>query len=275
MADDVNYLQNLTMMLKNKNIVIIGGTTGIGLSAAKAFLINGANVVVVGRNPESVAEAKTLLGSSAEVFSSDAVDPFTAIKAINSCSKKFGGFDGLYHVAGGSGRRMGDGPLHELTLEGWNKTIELNLTSLMLSSQAAVKKFLEMKKPGTILNMGSVLGYSPSPGFFSTHAYAAAKSAVIGFSKSVAAYYAKDNIRVNVIAPGLVETPMAQRAAKDEEIREFIKTKQPLDGGRISRPEDLDGLAIYFMSEQSKFTTGQVVAVDGGWSVSEGQSPNP
>ena len=132
-----------------------------------------------------------------------------------------------------------------------------------------------MKKPGTILNMGSVLGYSPSPGFFSTHAYAAAKSAVIGFSKSVAAYYAKDNIRVNVIAPGLVETPMAQRAAKDEEIREFIKTKQPLDGGRISRPEDLDGLPIYFMSEQSKFTTGQVVAVDGGWSVSEGQSPNP
>src|SRR5205085_420848 len=146
------------------------------------------------------------------------------------------GFDGLYHVAGGSGRRMGDGPLHELTLEGWNKTIELNLTSLMLSSQAAVKKFLEMKKPGTILNMGSVLGYSPSPVFFSTHAYTAAKSAIIGFTKSIAAYYAKDNIRVNVIAPAVVETPMAQRAANDDEILSFIKTKQPLDGGRIGKP---------------------------------------
>src|SRR5436190_23805265 len=158
------------MMLKNKNIVIIGGTTGIGLSAAKAFLINGANVVVVGRNPESVAEAKSLLGSSAEVFSSDAVDPFTAIKAINSCSKRFGGFDGLYHVAGGSGRKLGDGPLHELTLEGWNKTIELNLTSLMLSNQSAVKTFTRLKQGGTILNMSSVLGFSPSPKHFATHA---------------------------------------------------------------------------------------------------------
>jgi NAD(P)-dependent dehydrogenase (short-subunit alcohol dehydrogenase family) len=262
------------IMLENKNMVIIGGTTGIGLSAAKAFVANGANVVVVGRNSESVAAAKTLLGSNAEAISSDATNSATATVAVNRCIKKFGGFDGLYHVAGGSGRRMGDGPLHELTLEGWNKTMELNLTSLMLSNQAAVKKFLELKKGGTILNMGSVLGYSPSPNFFSTHAYAAAKSAIIGFSKSIAAYYAKDNIRVNVIAPGLVETPMAQRASKDEEIKEFIKTKQPLDGGRISQPADLDGLALYFMSEQSKFTTGQVVAVDGGWSVSEGQNPN-
>ena len=258
-------------MLKNKNIVIIGGTTGIGLSAAKAFVANGANVVVVGRNEESVAEQKKILSTNAEVISADAANAETAINAINRCIKKFGSFDGLYHIAGGSGRKMGDGPLHELTLEGWNKTMELNLTSLMLSNQAAVKKFLELKKGGTILNMGSVLGYSPSPQFFSTHAYAAAKSAVIGFSKSVAAYYAKDNIRVNVIAPSLVETPMAVRAAKDEEILTFIKTKQPLDGGRIGQPEDLDGLALYFMSDQSKFTTGQVVAVDGGWSLSEGQ----
>lgn len=259
------------MMLGNKNIVIIGGTTGIGFSAAKAFISNGANVVVVGRNEESVAGAKKLLGGNAEAISSDASHPQTAINAIDTCINKFGGFDGLYHVAGGSGRKMGDGPLDTLTLEGWNKTLELNLTSLMLSNQAAVKKFLELRKGGTILNMGSVLGYSPSPGFFSTHAYAAAKSAIIGFTKSVAAYYAKDNIRVNVIAPAVVETPMAQRAASDNEILFFIKTKQPLDGGRIGQPEDLDGLALYFMSDQSRFTTGQVISVDGGWSISEGQ----
>ena len=119
--------------------------------------------------------------------------------------------------------------------------------------------------------MGSVLGFSPAPEYFSTHAYAAAKSAVIGFSKSVAAYYAKYNIRVNVIAPALVETPMASRAANDDSILSYIKLKQPLDGGRIGRPEDLDGLAVYFMSKYSKFTTGQVVAVDGGWSISEGK----
>ena len=119
--------------------------------------------------------------------------------------------------------------------------------------------------------MGSVLVYSPSPQFFSTHAYAATKSAIIGFTKSIAAYYAKNNIRINIIAPALVETPMAQRAANDEIILSFIKTKQPLDGGRIGKPEDLDGIAVYFMSDQSVFTTGQVIAVDGGWSVSEGQ----
>jgi NAD(P)-dependent dehydrogenase (short-subunit alcohol dehydrogenase family) len=258
-------------ILKGKNIVIIGGTTGIGLSAAKCFVSNGAKVVVVGRNLENVAAAKNVIGDSLEAIRGDATDPETAINAIEVCVKKFGDFDGLYHVAGGSGRRMGDGPLHELTLDGWNKTLELNLTSLMLSNQAAVKKFLTMNKAGTILNMGSVLGYSPSPVYFSTHAYAAAKSAIIGFSKSVAAYYAKNNIRVNVIAPALVETPMAQRAANDEIILDFISTKQPLDGGRIGRPEDLDGLALYFMSEQSLFTTGQVVAVDGGWAISEGQ----
>lgn len=261
-------------LLAGKNIVIIGGTTGLGLSAAKAFVENGAKVLVVGRNKESVEAAQKELGKNGLANAGDASKNGTAVDAIDQCIKKFGGFDGLYHVAGGSGRKFGDGPLHELTLDGWNATLELNLTSLMLSNQAAVKKFLELKKPGTILNMGSVLGYSPSPKYFTTHAYAAAKSAIIGFSKSIAAYYAKTDIRINVIAPALVETPMAQRAANDEEILSFIKTKQPLDGGRIGQPEDLDGMAVYFMSDQSKFTTGQVISVDGGWAITEGQWNN-
>jgi NAD(P)-dependent dehydrogenase (short-subunit alcohol dehydrogenase family) len=257
--------------LVHKNLVVIGGTTGLGLSAAKAFVENGAKVVVVGRNEESAKTAKKLLGANAVAVTGDAVEPLTAIRAIETCIRQFGSFSGLYHVAGGSGRKMGDGPLHELTLEGWNKTLELNLTSLMLSNRAAVRQFLEQGIGGTILNMGSVLGFSPSPRYFATHAYAAAKSAVTGFTKSIAAYYAKNNIRVNVLAPALVETPMARRAAEDDKILEFIRTKQPLDGGRIGRPSDLDGLAVYFMSDLSKFTTGQVVAVDGGWTVTEGQ----
>jgi NAD(P)-dependent dehydrogenase (short-subunit alcohol dehydrogenase family) len=130
---------------------------------------------------------------------------------------------------------------------------------------------LQHEQGGVILNMGSVLGFSPSPRYFATHAYAAAKSAVIGFSKSLAAYYAKDNIRVNVLAPGLVETPMAQRAAKDDQIQKFIRTKQPLDGGRIGRPQDLDGAVSFLLSDQSTFITGQVLTVDGGWCLSEGQ----
>jgi NAD(P)-dependent dehydrogenase (short-subunit alcohol dehydrogenase family) len=260
-------------VLAGKKIVIIGGTTGMGLSAAKVFVEEGARVIAVGRNSDSVQAASLVLKDKGRILQGDATNEQTASEAIELCIRSFGGFDGLYHVAGGSGRKFGDGPLHELSLEGWNKTFELNLTSLMLSNRAAVRQFLQQKTAGTILNMGSVLGFSPSPQFFTTHAYAATKAAIIGFSKSIAAYYAKDNIRVNVIAPALVETPMAQRAANDDEILSFIKTKQPLDGGRIGKPEDLDGLALYFMSDQSRFTTGQLIAVDGGWAISEGQIP--
>ncbi|MEX2235060.1 MAG: SDR family oxidoreductase [Cyclobacteriaceae bacterium] len=258
------------LWLKDKSIVIIGGTTGIGLSAAEAFLRQGANVVAIGRSPDSVEKASRRL-KKALVETGDASEAGTADNAIKDCIRQFGGFDGLYHVAGGSGRKFGDGPLHELTREGWEYTLSLNLTSLMLSNQAAVRSFMERKKHGSILNMGSVLGYSPSPKYFVTHAYAAAKSAAIGFTKSIASFYAAHNIRINLLAPALVETPMAQRAANDENIISFVKTKQPLDGGRIGSPADLDGAAVYFMSDYSQFTTGQILSVDGGWSISEGQ----
>ena len=260
----------MELWLKDKCIVVVGGTTGIGLSAAEAFIRQGANVVAIGRSPESAEKASAQL-KKALVLTGDASQEGTVSRAIENCLEQFGGFDGLYHVAGGSGRKFGDGALHEIKREGWDKTLSLNLTSLMLSNQAAVQTFMARKTPGTILNMGSVLGYSPSPKYFVTHAYAAAKAAAIGFTRSVASYYAAYNIRINLIAPGLVETPMSQRASNDEKILSFIKTKQPLDGGRIGSASDLDGAAIYFMSDHSRFTTGQVLAVDGGWSISEGQ----
>ena len=136
--------------LTNKKIVIIGGTTGLGLSAAKAFIENGAKVVVVGRSLENCQKAVADLGKNAKAFQGDASLENTAKDAIEICISTFGDFDGLYHVAGGSGRKMGDGPLHDITLEGWNYTFELNLTSMFLSNQAAVRKFLELKKAGTI-----------------------------------------------------------------------------------------------------------------------------
>ena len=260
-------------MLRNKNIVIIGGTTGLGLSAAQAFLQQGARVVAVGPDPATNQQAQEALGASAVVLGGDATRENTAVQAIDQCRSTWGSLDGLYHEAGGSGRRMGDGPLHEMSLEGWQQTLDLNLTSVMLSNRAAIRAFLEAGLGGTILNMGSVLGFSPAPHYFATQAYATAKAAIIGFSRSAAAYYAKDNIRINVVAPGLVETPMAQRAARDAAIMEYIHTKQPLAGGRIGRPEDLNQAACYFMSAHSGFITGQVLAIDGGWSVSEGQLP--
>lgn len=260
--------------LAGKRIAIIGGTAGLGLSAAKAFVAAGACVVAVGLKPETVASAQRELGDAALVLQGDATQPETAVAAVARAVAACGGLDGLYHVAGGSGRRWGDGPLHELTDAGWDATLNLNLTSMFYSNRAAVRQFLAQGSGGSVLNMSSVLGYSPSPKFFATHAYATAKAAIIGLTKTSAAHYAPHNIRFNVLAPALVETPMAQRAANDPTILAFIKTKQPLDGSRIGQPSDLDAAAVYFLSDASKFTTGQVLAVDGGWSVSEGQIPD-
>jgi NAD(P)-dependent dehydrogenase (short-subunit alcohol dehydrogenase family) len=259
--------------LQNKALVVVGGTSGIGFSAARAFLAAGARVVIMGRDEEKVAAAEKELGRNVIGFAANATDPKAAAAAIQVAVGNFHRFDGLYHVAGGSGRRHGDGPLHELTEEGWRYTIDENLTSMVYSNRAALQEFLKRQTGGSILNMGSVLSFSPSPHFFATHAYAAAKAAIIGLSQSAAAYYASARIRVNVLAPALVATPMSQRAQEDATILGFIASKQPLDGGRIGHPSDLDGAAVYFLSDDSKFATGQVLAVDGGWSVSEGQIP--
>lgn len=257
--------------LTNKIIVVVGGTTGLGLSAARAFRAGGARLVLVGRSEESLQAALAEFGDAAAGIAADATRSDTAPAAIDLAVRRFGGFHGLYHVAGGSGRRMGDGPLHDLTDDGWRYTLDLNLTSLFMSNRAAVRQFLRQGTGGSVLNMGSVLGWSPSPEFFTTHAYAATKSAILGLTRSCAAYYAKQNIRFNVLAPALVETPMARRASQDEKILSFIRHKQPLDGGRIGRPDDLDAAAVYFLSDASRYVTGQVLAVDGGWTVSEGR----
>ncbi len=257
--------------LSGKVIVIIGGTTGLGLSAAKACVDEGAKIVVVGRDLQHSADAQAVLGEHAHVMSADAMQEKTASLVIEEAVTRFGSFDGLYHVAGGSGRRFGDGPLHELTVEGWSKTLHWNLDSVMYSNRAAVQYFLREKKKGVILNMSSVLAHSPSPKYFATHAYAAAKSAVVGFSKSIASYYAPHDIRINVIAPALVETPMSQRALHNEEILSFTRSKQPLDGGRVGIPADLDGAVVFLLSDHASFITGQTISVDGGWSVTEGQ----
>ncbi len=262
------------LALAERSVVVIGGTSGLGLSAAKACVCVGANVVVVGRSADSAKQAQDILGAAAQVHLGDATDGSTASDAISLALDAFGRFDALYHVAGGSGRQFGDGPLHEVTDEGVNQTLQLNLASMILSNRAAVRAFLEHQTRGVILNMGSVLGDSPSPHYFATHVYAAAKAAVPGFTKSCAAYYARHNIRFNAIAPALVDTNMARRAVEDQEIREFIRTKQPLEGGRIGKPEDLDDAVVYLLSDASRYVTGQVLTVDGGWSVSDGQLPN-
>jgi NAD(P)-dependent dehydrogenase (short-subunit alcohol dehydrogenase family) len=263
--------------LDAKVIVVVGGTTGLGLSGAAACVDAGGHVVVVGRNADHAAAAVERLGDKARAVIGDATESETARRAVRLAVESFGRLDGLYHVAGGSGRKHGDGPLDAITDEGWDYTLRLNLSSLFYSNRAAIEQFLGQKTPGAILNMGSVLGFSPAPKYFATHAYAAAKAAIEGLSRSAAAYYAPHDIRINVVTPALVETPMSRRAVGDAAVMRYVASKQPLDGGRegggrVGQPSDLDAAVVYFLSDQSRFVTGQTLAIDGGWSVTEGRT---
>jgi NAD(P)-dependent dehydrogenase (short-subunit alcohol dehydrogenase family) len=279
--DAIDNLSARDMPLSGKVVVVVGGTTGMGLAGARACVAAGARVVVVGRHADSAQRAGERLGAAARTVVADATLPDTAPRAIETALHEFGRFDALYHVAGGSGRRHGDGPLDQVTDGGWDFTLKLNLASAFYSNRAAVRQFLAQASPstqssgGSVLNMSSVLATSPSPRHFATHAYAAAKAAIIGLSRSCAAFYAPYNIRFNVVAPALVETPMSLRAATDAETMRYVAAKQPLDGGRIGQPTDLDAAVVYFLSDQSRFVTGQVLEIDGGWSVTEANTTEP
>src|SRR5262249_32455986 len=135
--------------------------------------------------------------SSISILHAEATDPGSATRAIEQCLTQFGGVDGLYHVAGGARPRWGDGPPHQISDEGWRKTIDLNLTSVFFSNRAAVRQFLAQKTGGSILNLASVLALSPSPTYFATQTYAAAKAGIIGLTRSCAAMYASQGIRFN------------------------------------------------------------------------------
>ncbi len=247
----------------------MGGTTGLGLSAARALVREGARVVVAGRSAGSLDRALEILGEPAAGLCGDAAVDGTAEKAVRMALERFGSLDGLYHVAGGSGRGAGDGPLHRIPLEGWEATLSHNLTSAFLSNRAVVRSLLARRVPGSILNCGSVLGHAPASRHFGTHAYAAAKAALAGLARSCASAYASSGIRFNVIAPALVATPMSRRAQEDQDVRAYARARQPLSPGGIGRAEDLDGLVVHLLSDESRGITGQVIGADWGWEVSD------
>jgi len=158
--------------------------------------------------------------------------------------------------------------VHELAAEGWDTVMAANLRSMFLVTRATVRQMLA-QGGGAVLNMSSILADHPSAPLFSTHAYAASKGAINAFSLAVAAHYARDGIRVNVIAPALVATPMSQRTQQDPEILDYVRRRQPLAAGPLTA-EDLVGTVLYLLSDDSRMVTGQVLAVDAGWSIGGG-----
>lgn len=258
-------------LLNCKRCLLVGGTGGLGRAAARRFLEEGAHLVLAGIDEAQGQEALSSLSplGPCSFLRGDATRPEQVEHLFSSAISLMGGLDVLYHLAGASGRRAGDGPLHLCTEQGWEFTLAVNLKSVFLTNQAALRYWLAQRQPGVILNLASVLALSPSPLHFDTCAYTAAKGAIMSLSRLAAARYAPQGIRVNVLAPGLIDTPMAQRAVRDPILAPYLASKQPLRAGPGS-PEDCAEAAVFLCSDAARFLTGVVLPVDGGWCVSEG-----
>jgi NAD(P)-dependent dehydrogenase (short-subunit alcohol dehydrogenase family) len=251
-------------------VLLVTGSTGIAAATAELAAEAGARIFVTSRTPENAEALATKTGGA--FLAADLVAPGSAEQAVDACVAKYGRLDAVFNVAGISGRKFGDGPLHECTEEGWDTTLDVNVKSMFLVCRAALLRMLAQPVApnglrGTILNMASVLGFSPQGQHFATHAYAASKGAILAMSKSMAAYYAPQKIRVNVVAPALVRTPMSARAQNDPKILALMKTKQPLAEDLIDAA-DVARASLFLLGDDSRMITGDALTVDAGWSVS-------
>jgi len=255
---------------------LITANTGIGAETARQLALRDkeTQILFTALDEEKcaslVAELNDL-GAVSTYFVGDLTDTDTAPKVVAACIARFGRIDGLFNVAGISGRRYGDGPAHECTEDGWSRTMETNVTTLYRMCRETLKAMRQQApgpdgQRGVILNMASILAVSPEPDHFDTVAYAASKGAILAMTRTMAASYMRDKIRVNAIAPALVRTPMSARASEDLEILKFIKQKQPLIADMIPM-EDVASACVYLLTSQSRSITGQVLAVDAGWSL--------
>jgi NAD(P)-dependent dehydrogenase (short-subunit alcohol dehydrogenase family) len=242
--------------LAGKVALITGAAGGIGSAAARRFVAEGARVIAADLPGHAQPEAAGLF-LACDVTRGAEVEGLLA-----EVESRFGRLDVLFNVAGGSGRRFGDGPVDRCTEEGWDYTLDLNLRSVFLCSKHALP-LLRRSGGGSIINTGSVLGMGGHE-LFDTHAYAAAQGAVIALSRAMAVKYAPEDIRVNVLCPGLIRTAMSQRAQENPAIRERLPELQPLTGD-FGSADDVAEAAVYLAGDESRFVTGVVLPVDGGW----------
>ena len=252
--------------LVGKVAVVTGAASGIGLATAVRFASEGARVLLVDRNAEAGAAAAEEIAQTGAVAHFAVANLTVAAEVAETLSRAIGAFgrlDVLVNAAGQSGRRWGDGPTAECTEDAWDRVLENNLKSVFLCSRAALPHLIASGH-GAIVNVASVLGLVGGDADFATHAYAASKGGIIALTRAIAIAYAPQNVRANVICPGLIATPMSQRAQSNPAIRQRLAELQPLTGD-FGHADDVAHAAVYLASDESRFVTGVIHPVDGGW----------
>jgi NAD(P)-dependent dehydrogenase (short-subunit alcohol dehydrogenase family) len=245
------------LLLKGKVALVTGGSRGIGFQIAKIFSENGAEVIVSSKNSESLKTAANQLKNTM-AFSADIRNEREVQNVVKKTIEKFGKLNILINNAGVLPKIK---QLHEISDLEWNEVLDINLAGQFRFTKFAIP-YLQ-KTCGTIVNISSDAGLKAYEGF-NADAYSASKAALIALTKCWALEYAKDKIRVNCVCPGVVETDMTKPFLKTEKDRDFADNDHPL--GRIGTPEDVAKSVLFLASDQSAWTTGAILAVDGGQS---------